>query len=211
MQGCARGGRRLAAFRQRIPGVLLAALLAASGTAGCQRYGRMAAEEADTVSVRIPRPARPADLEADLFLYRITRLKTGERLGVGRTFEMEPDRQVRAVLHLAGLEPTDDVLLHLLWLNPDGKEAYTKRIYITPEDWTVPARRDSLADDLLWLDPRAGTLELESRYGVDPIRVEEELYRPPEKRLFKAGTWQVRAYLFRKLLLETSFDLLPEG
>jgi hypothetical protein len=96
-----------------------------------------------------------------------------------------------------------------MWINPDGKAAYTKEVEVRPEDWRRPDRVNALAGEMVRLDPAGNGLELESRYGVGPDRFEEELLKSPERRTFKAGTWLVRAYLFRKLLLETSFELLP--
>jgi hypothetical protein len=48
---------------------------------------------------------------------------------------------------------------------------------------------------------------VESRYGVGLSRIDEELHRAEEDRRFKPGTWSVRVYLFRKRLLESSFEL----
>jgi hypothetical protein len=187
---------------------LTAALLAIAAFAagGCGEYGAIAPPGADTVSVALP---GEIGRSARLYLYRITSAKTGERIGVGRTFRIDEGRQVRAILQLEGLAPARRLHIHLMWINPEGKAAYTKEIQIRPEDWRNDARRRELAGDMITLDPQRGSLELESRYGVSPERFEEELTKPEERRTFKTGKWLVRAYLFRKLLLETSFDLLP--
>ena len=181
--------------------------LAALTAAGCGgNYGAPDPAGADTVSV-----ALPSDIggSARLYLYRITSGKTGERVGVGRTFRVEEGRQVRAVLQLEDLVPARALHIHLMWINPEGKAAYTKEVQIRPEDWRHDDRRRALADGMITLDPQRNAFELESRYGVSPERFEEELIKPEDRRTFKTGRWLVRAYLFRKLLLETSFDLLP--
>ena len=185
-------------------GALLAAAL---GPLGCEPYGVYAAAGADTVSVALP--AHYGAARASLFLYRITARKTGERLGMARSFRVEQDRQVRSVLQFHDLKPGTELLVHVLWLNPDGKEVYTKEIYVRARDWNDEALRAELAGNHILLDPARGFLELESRYGVGPDRIDEELHKEESKREFKLGTWTVRAYLYRKLILETSFELLP--
>lgn len=180
------------------------ATLAAAGCGG--NYGAPVPAGADTVSVALPRDVGRA---ARLYLYRITSGKTGERLGVGRSFRVEEGRQVRAVLQLEDLVPECPLHIHLMWINPEGKAAYTKEIEIRPEDWRHDDRRRALADGMITLDAQRNAFELESRYGVSPERFEEEMIKPEDRRTFKTGTWLVRAYLFRKLLLETSFELLP--
>ncbi len=200
----ARSRRRLAAG-----GLLagLAILAGATSQLGCEPYGAVAAAGADTVSVALP--SHYGGATADLFLYRITSRKTGERLGVARTFRVEQDRQVRSVVRLRNLRPGAELLVHVLWLNPDGKEVYTKEVHVRPHDWQDEALRAELARSFITLDPEQGLFELESRYGVGPDRIDEELHKAEEKREFKLGRWAVRAYLFRKLILETSFELQP--
>jgi hypothetical protein len=186
------------------PAAALLALAVIAG--GCGEYGVAAAPGADSVSV-----ALPADIggAARLYLYRITSSKTGERLGVGRSFRVEEGRSVRAVLQLDGVRSDRQLHIHLMWINPEGKAAYTKEIRIRPEDWQHDDRRRALAADMVTLDPQRRFLELESRYGVSPERFEEEMLKPEDRRTFKTGTWLVRAYLFRRLVLQTSFELLP--
>lgn len=188
-----------------VPALLIAGLL----PSGCAHYGAQAGAAQDTLQV--PLPETIGSGTARLFLYRITSSRTGERMGVGREFRVEPDRQVRAVLQLQGADPAREILLHVMWVNPDGQEVYTKETLITEQDWRDPARREELGRAFVHLDPQTGLLEFESRYGVDPIRFEEEAHKAEEDRRFTLGTWLVRFYLFRKLYLETSFELLPQA
>ncbi|MBD3236925.1 MAG: hypothetical protein GF330_09495 [Candidatus Eisenbacteria bacterium] len=185
--------------------VLCCGLLALAVLGGCSDYGAWAPEGADTVAVALP--ASLGGGEAKLFLYRITSLETGERLGVGRTFAMEERRQVRAVLQFEQIDPGTPLLVHFLWINPDGKELFTKDIAIAEADWHSAARRDTLARSLVDLYPEERRLEIESRYGVSPARLEEQFHKVEERRTFKEGIWEVRTYLFRKRLLSTTFEL----
>jgi len=185
----------------------LVSLVGMSSQLGCEPYGTVAASGADTVSVALP--SHYGGATADLFLYRITSRKTGERLGVARTFRVEQDRQVRSVLQFRDLQPGTELLVHVLWLNPDGKEVYTKEVHVRPGDWQNEAIRAELARGFVTLDPNQRDFELESRYGVGPDRIDEELHKSEDRREFKLGRWTVRTYLFRKLILETSFDLQP--
>jgi len=193
--------------RQTVALLSLAGLALVAMSAGCAHDGALAVAGVDTLST--PLPASLGHGEARLFFYRITSAKTGERLGISRTFAIEPERQVRSVVQLEGLDPGREILLHVMWVNPDGLEVFTKEAHITREDWFEPARRDTLAKEHVQVDPIAGFLELESRYGVDPIRIEEEAHKDEESRRFKAGTWSVKVYLFRRLFLESSFELAP--
>lgn len=174
---------------------------------GCEPYGTVATADADVVSASLP--TGYGDGSASLFLYRVKSRKTGERLGLGRSFRIEEERQVRAVLEMEGLTQGRALLLHLMWINPDGKKVFTKEIHVLSGDWTNEARQDSLKKQRVKLDAKRGSLELESRYRIGPSRFDEEFHKPEDKRTFKTGTWTVRAYLFRKLLLENSFELLP--
>lgn len=185
--------------------LVLCGVLAAAAFGGCGDYGAGAPEGADTISVALP--TGWGNGQANLFLYRVTSLKTGQRLGIGRTFAMEERRQVRAVLQFEDVAAGTPLLVHIMWINPDGKELYTKQIDITAEDWHSAARRDTLAKSRIDLDPDAGRVEIESRYGVSPARFEEQFHKKEEKRTFKEGTWEVRTYLFRKRLLSTTFEL----
>ena len=195
--------------KRHAPAPCLLALAGAAvlACAGCHTYGVSAPAGADTVMVTLPRPAEPRDVAARLFLYRTTSRQTGERLGVGRTFEIGSGRQVRAVLQMEGLAPEDPLQIHLLWVNPDGKKAFVKEVWVRPDDW---ARREAgeEAGQLLLLDRQDGRLELESRYGIDPVRLEEEMHKPEASRLFRPGRWELRVYLFRQRILETAFDLV---
>jgi hypothetical protein len=175
---------------------------------GCETYGVAAPGGADTVTVTLPRPAAPKDVTARLFLYRSTARRTGERIGVGRSFEIGSGRQVRAVLEMEGLQPEEELQLHVLWVNPDGKKAFVKEVWVRPEDWSRAPTDSVVAAQRLQLDRQRGGLELESRYGIDPVRLEEEMHKPEEARLFRPGRWTVRIYLFRVRILETSFDIV---
>jgi hypothetical protein len=187
------------------PAAALLALATLAGGCGGE-YGAIAPPGADSVSVALPSYIGGT---ARLYLYRITSAKTGERMGVGRTFRVEEGRQVRAVFQLDGVQADRPLHIHLMWINPEGKAAYTKEIRIRAEDWQHDDRRRALAAEMITLDPQRRFLELESRYGVSPERFEEEMLKPEDRRTFKTGKWLVRAYLFRKKVLETSFDLLP--
>jgi len=174
-------------------------------SAGCAHDGAAAAPGVDTL--RTPLPSSVGQGEARLFFYRITSSKTGERLGSARSFAVEPERQVRAVVQLEGVDTSRDIMLHVMWINPDGLEVFTKEAFIKPSDWRDPARRDELARGLVQLDPAKRMLDVESRYGVDPIRFEEEAHKDEESRRFKTGTWEIKVYLFRRLIMESTFEL----
>ncbi|MCW3131114.1 MAG: hypothetical protein N2V73_00075 [Candidatus Methanospirare jalkutatii] len=192
-------------------GPLILFLSLAALASGCGGYGAVAPEGADTVSVALTGTVPGADsILARLYLYRIKSRKTHKRLGIGRSFTIREGRQVRAVLEMEGLDGDEHLLIHIMWINPDGRRAYTKEVHILPGDWDSEEKVQQLRKMRVRLDRARHLLEVESRYGVDPVKFEEEMDKPPEKRTFKPGRWEVRVYLFRKLLLATSFDLAEE-
>jgi hypothetical protein len=195
---------------KRVGGIAsLAAALWLCG--GCEPYGVEAPAGADTVAVTLLRPDAPRDVAAKLYLYRTTARQTGERIGIGRRFAIGSNRQVRAVLQMEGLTAGEPLLLHIVWINPDGKKAFAKEVRVRPEDWTRRvAVEEQAGQPRLTLDPQGGRLELESRYGIDPIRLEEEMHKPEESRTFRTGHWGVKVYLYRKLILGTDFELVTE-
>ncbi len=205
-------GERRVSFGARLakPGAWIGAGLVVTSLllGGCEPYGTYAAVDADAVSVALS-PTFGEDASASFFFYRIKSRKTGERRGIGRAFRIEERRQVRAVLQLAEIDAGTPLLVHVMWLNPDGKKVYTKEVFIGTADWASQAGQDSLANQRVTLDPDTGFVEIESRYSVGPDRFDEELHKPEDRRTFKTGTWSVRVYLYRKRILESSFELLP--
>ena len=92
---------------------------------------------------------------------------------------------------------------------PDVREQAAWALGMIESPDATPALIAALKDERVLLDTERGFLEVESRYGISPARFEEEFHKQEERRMFKLGTWSVRAYLFRTLLLESSFELRP--
>ncbi len=176
--------------------------------AGCERYGEIAEPGIDTLSVAMPETYENAT--ASLFLYRITTRDSGKRIGIGREFEVEERRGVRSVVQLDGLEGNEPLQLHIMYLSPTGKKMYTKEAVVEAGDWTSPERREELAKTRVQLDPDRGLCEVEARFGVHPGKFDREAHKDEDKKNFREGTWHVRVYLFRLLLMETSFELTFE-
>jgi len=195
---------------KRVPGLMLLTLIATTGLLGCGQYSSPVADEsADLLTVPLPSvfAAEPGEGNANLYFYRINSRKTGERLGLGHSFMVEEHRQVRAVFQLEGLKPAEPILLHFLWLNPNGKKARTQDIFISSEDWHADSLSAELQNARVKLDLDTGTLEAESRYGVSPFKFEREADKAPKDRTFMTGTWSVRVYLYRKWLMTGRFEL----
>ena len=176
---------------------------------GCENYGAAAPSDVDTLTVALSDPW--GDAQAHLFLYRITSLATGERLGVGRDFEIQDRRDVRAVVRLEGLDGNEPVLMHVMFISPTGKEMYTKEVFVKATDWPSAESRQAWADQFVYLDPVEGVFEMEARYGVGPDKYDLEAHQPEEKKDFRVGDWQVRIYLFRQLIMQTGFELILVG
>jgi hypothetical protein len=177
---------------------------------GCEQYGTPTPEHiGDSLTVALPEiyAATAGEGSAKLFFYRITSGKTGKRLGVGDKFLIEERRQVRTVVQLEGLDENEPMLLHFLWLNPDGTKMFTKDIHVQPEDWTAPELREALRLAHVTLDKTRGYLEAESRYSVSPGKFDREVGKEEKDKKFKTGEWSVRVYLYRKHLMTGHFQL----
>lgn len=198
---------RVAGFMVLVASLFCAGLMLIN--VGCENYGTVASPTADTLTVALSSPWEGA--QAHLFLYRITSLATGERLGVGREFDIQDRRHVRAVVTIEGLHANEPLLMHVMFISPTGKEMYTKEVFVRASDWPSAERRQAWADDFVYLDPVEGVFEMEARYGVGPDKYDLEAHQPEEKKDFRVGDWQVRVYLFRKLIMQTGFELIFVG
>ncbi len=196
--------------RCRMMGMIGLLIFLSISQIGCGQYGSPVSDEnADIMSVPLPDifSAEAGAGQANLLFYRISSRKTGERLGVGHTFKVEEHRQVRTVVQLEGVKAEQPMLLHFLWLNPNGKKARTQDIYISADDWSADTLRAELQNARVKLDSVNGTLEAESRDGVSPFKFEREVDKAESDRTFMTGTWSVRIYLYRKLLMTGTFEL----
>jgi hypothetical protein len=76
---------------------------------------------------------------------------SGKLYGVAETFTLKNGKKVRGVIDLENVEPGRDLVVHVLWVKPNGKKAFKKRVELTPEESTArvqtslslsPDRRD---------------------------------------------------------------------
>ena len=76
------------------------------------------------------------DISCTITLCRKIGSKTGKRIGVGRSFEMKEKAKVRALIDLSNqfARGTDDLSFHFVWLGPDDKKIYKKRVEYTPDE-----------------------------------------------------------------------------
>jgi hypothetical protein len=116
-----------------IASLFLLMVVGASGT-GCSSRVETPVVEADSTLVYPPKD--PDGVKASItFCERVSK-RTGRRRGVGQDFTMAKKAKVRAVVDLENTTLQDDPILpfHIVWLRPDGKTIYKKRIEYTPGD-----------------------------------------------------------------------------
>jgi len=120
------------AIRGLLPGLLLA--LALFAPTGCSDRVETAASGKDSTAVY---PAKePGGVEASILLYRAKSKKSGRLLGADGPFTIKEKSKVRARITLENADALAERggMFHLVWVDPEGKEFYTKRIDWTPED-----------------------------------------------------------------------------
>lgn len=132
---------------------LAVALLSLAILAGCSDREMTPVLRADSTLVYPSK--RPVDVDATITFAAKSQPSrtTGERRGVSRTFDMEPGAKVWAFVDLENrfARGDDSLSFHLVWVGPDGRAKYSKRISHAPgdEDTTLksalsipPGRRD---------------------------------------------------------------------
>lgn len=120
------------AIRGLLPGLLLAlSLLAPSG---CSDRVETATSGKDSTTVYPDK--EPGGVEASILFYRAKSRKSGRLLGVDDPFTIKEKSRVRARVELENVGALGERggMFHLVWVDPDGKEFYTKRIDWTPEE-----------------------------------------------------------------------------
>lgn len=108
------------------------AVLAGLFGAGCADRREVPAALAD--STRVYEARRPGGPAATITFCRKFGSKTDKPIGEGLVFTMGEKEHVRARVEFENLpdDPPMDLMFHLVWLNPDGYEFYTKRIDMAP-------------------------------------------------------------------------------
>jgi hypothetical protein len=102
------------------------------GPAGCSSRVETAVAEADSTLVHPPKS--PDGLRASITFCRKVSEKTGKPIGASQVFTMREKGKVRALVHLENPLALGEreLMFHLVWIRPDGKEFYTKRIDLDP-------------------------------------------------------------------------------
>jgi hypothetical protein len=128
------------------------------------------------VMLSAPAAARDSLASTITFCSKVGK-SSGKLYGVADSFVLEKGQRVRGIVDIKGARPGRELVFHLLWLTPEGKDAFMKREAVVPEETTA---------------------RLETSLALDPDR------RDP-------GTYLLKVYLFRKLLVAEPVELLPSG
>ncbi|MBN1824960.1 MAG: hypothetical protein JW958_01760 [Candidatus Eisenbacteria bacterium] len=119
------------ALRRPLLPLLLA--LPLLGAPGCSDRVEIASGGPDSTTVH---PAKdPGGVEASIVFYRAESKKSDRLLGEGRFFTIKEDSKVRARVNLFHANALGDRegMFHLVWVDPEGKAFYTKRIDYNPD------------------------------------------------------------------------------
>jgi len=139
-----RAGRSLAVALATAGGALL--------VAGCS--SRVETPEETPGSTLSFAPRSGEGVLAEITLCRYVSKKSGRPVGAGQVFTLGEKSKVRALIQLAGVPEAGsrELGFHLVWLGPDRRELYTKRIdHVPGEDGDVfesavsmrPEKRDA--------------------------------------------------------------------
>jgi hypothetical protein len=112
---------------------MISAFLAAPG---CTSRVETASVASDSTVVRAARSS--GDIEAAITLCSRVSKKTGRRIGAGRLFEIEDGKRVHAVVDLENRFARGDreLSFHLVWIGPNERVTYKKRVELAPDDST---------------------------------------------------------------------------
>ena len=120
------------AFLRLFPALLLA--LPLLGSSGCSE--RVDTAEAGPDSTTVYRAKDGESVEASILFYRAKSKKSGRLIGEDGPFTVKEKSKVRARISLSNTDALGERggMFHLVWVDPEGKEFYTKRIDWSPED-----------------------------------------------------------------------------
>lgn len=184
--------------------LIAAALAALALLAGCSqdevRAVRAAAAAADV-------GAAPADgaFQGELVFCRRIGTKSGKRLDVGDRFaasDEERDRNIHAFADLRNLPPGVHQV-HVVWLKPGGEELFRKYAEVS----VAPADSGRWRTQLVWKDGNNLRFAEPEEAVVGPapeVTVASRLNVAPDRKR-EPGTYAVKVYWNRELLLERSF------
>jgi hypothetical protein len=131
--------------------------------------------------------------------------KTGKRLEVGDRFEAsddERDRNIHAFVDLRNLPPGVHQI-HVVWLKPGGEELFRKYAEVS----VAPADSARWRTQIVWKDGNNLRFAEPEEAVVGPapdLTVSSRLNVAPDRKR-EPGTYAVKVYWNRELLLERSF------
>lgn len=180
------------------------ALTALALLAGCSQQDVQAVREA---AVTEDGDAKLSDdaLRAELVFCRRIGAKSGKRLEVGDRFEAsddERDRNIHAFVDLRNLPPGVHQI-HVVWLKPGGEELFRKYAEVS----VAPADSARWRTQIVWKDGNNLRFAEPEEAVVGPapdLTVSSRLNVAPDRKR-EPGTYAVKVYWNRELLLERSF------
>ncbi len=143
-------------------------------------------------------------LSADIIFCRRTGKKTGKVFGKSDAFTMKEKSSVSGVAQFENVEVGKTYAVHLVWLRPDMHEMFRYYAEVTVEQtesgtYLSEILRKKMADkhylrQKQW-ESDSPSFQLSSKFNTSLGKVREP------------GTYTLRVYLHRELLLEREFEL----
>jgi hypothetical protein len=152
--------------------------------------------------------AEAADFAVQTTLCRKVGSKSGRRIGVGDTFQVDRKSYVRAFVDFENVHADRPYTVHLVWIRPDGREMFRKYAEVrqaeieSGEFTTVITWRDAAdlhADRADTVRSLAPEFTLASRFNISASKQREP------------GLYRFRVYLDRRLLHTESFTVAAKS
>ncbi len=185
--------------------VVFAALIVMSGAvlfAGC---GQEVVQEFKDAQARLAEDPSSLDgvFRCDVTFCRKVGRKTGKRIGIGDEFIMKEKSRVNALVDFMDVEAGKVHAMHLVWLRPDMHEMFRKYVEVEVEAAETGYRstiRWRKTDDLNYVKE-------EIQEGPDPSFSLKTRLNTSLGKMRVPGTYTLRVYYHRELMLEESFTL----
>jgi hypothetical protein len=188
-----------------MPRVLFTALVLALATSLLAGCGQKRVADFKAAQARLAEDPTALDgaFQAEVTLSRRVSKKSKRPIGAGTEFVMKGQSRVNATVDVANVEPGEVNAFHLVWIKPGQKEMFRRYAEVkveTSESGYRTVIQWKKAEDLAYL--KEEVQEGEANGFSLRANLNTSLKREREP-----GTYSLRVYFNRELLLEEAFEL----